>query len=172
VVNHLEQLWTRALNAFPPSLEQYEILADELVKAWRSGDSQARESIRRRHPRLTNLSDAEISGTTFDLEAARFIIAREQRFESWAELLEHIQVLKEESSISKFESAIEAIINGDTSTLERLLKDNPDLIRQVVAELYSTRRCGRPTTVMTRLTMRQWWRHSWQQGHALTFTRK
>src|SRR5207249_12005419 len=61
---------------------------------------------------------------------ARTIIAREHHFESWPELAEQMEALhRKNSPVAQFESAVEAVITGDVATLQRLLREHPDLIR-------------------------------------------
>ena len=61
---------------------------------------------------------------------ARSIIAREHAFESWDEFAVYADALKESnSSVAQFEAAVEAVITGDVTTLERLLQTHPDLIQ-------------------------------------------
>jgi ankyrin repeat protein len=61
---------------------------------------------------------------------ARAIIAREHHFEDWARFAAHAEALKEGSSpAAQFETAVDAVITGDVVTLERVLRENPDLIR-------------------------------------------
>src|SRR5207237_2292729 len=43
---------------------------------------------------------------------------------------EHIEaVTREGSSVAEFEAAVEAVINGDATTLASLLRENPELVR-------------------------------------------
>jgi len=121
------------------SLEQYDKQAEELLEAHRTGDSEARRWIRRFHPNLPgradtverdSLLDSEIRSATFDLAAARFVVARYYAFESWRALADFVAAVTQEgSSVWQFESAVEAIITGDVDTLQKLLRDNPDLVR-------------------------------------------
>jgi hypothetical protein len=46
-IKQLGQLWIDALAASPPSLEQYENLAEELVKSWKSGDPEVIQAVKR-----------------------------------------------------------------------------------------------------------------------------
>ena len=67
---------------------------------------------------------------TYAQRDARSVIAREHHFESYAGFAAHVEALKhQDSMVARFESAVEAIITGDGSTLERLLRDHPELIR-------------------------------------------
>jgi hypothetical protein len=64
------------------------------------------------------------------LTAAQFVIARAHGFESWPQLVNHIEsVTREDSAVDRFERAVGAIINGDKATLADLLERHPDLIR-------------------------------------------
>ncbi len=57
-------------------------------------------------------------------------IARWYDFESWPRLAEWVDaVTRGDSPVSKFESAVEAVITGDVVTLEHLLRENPELVR-------------------------------------------
>jgi hypothetical protein len=61
---------------------------------------------------------------------ARSIIAREHHFESWEQLAAHLDRLKHEGSpAARFEAAVDAVVTGDVATLERLLRDDPELAR-------------------------------------------
>jgi len=113
-----------------PSLEQYKKQAKDLVKARKSGDPEALRRIKQHHPRLGKLSDAELRSAKFALADAQFTIAREHHFESWAKFAKHLEALKRKNSaVAQFEAAVEAVITGGLTTLERLLRQNPKLIR-------------------------------------------
>src|ERR1041384_5630377 len=129
----LKQLRTRS------SLEQYEKQAKELVKAYRSGDPEVMRCIRQHHPRLrgrantndrNNVTDSEIRSAGVTLADAQSIVAHWHGFESWLKLAKHIEALaRKNSRILQFELAVEAIITGDVTTLKRLLRQNPELVR-------------------------------------------
>jgi hypothetical protein len=58
------------------------------------------------------------------------VIAREHGFESWPTFAKHIEALaRENSPVSKFESAADAIVAGDAATLKSLLRESPNLIQ-------------------------------------------
>ena len=64
------------------------------------------------------------------LTTAQFVIARAQGFESWPKLAHHIEAAtRADSAVSNFERAADAIVTGDIVVLEKLLLENPDLIR-------------------------------------------
>jgi hypothetical protein len=83
-----------------PNLEQYRTQAEDLLEARNSADAQ-------------------------------HVIAREHGFDSWPEFAEHIEGLNnKQSTVSRFEAAAAAVITGDIATLESLLRESPDLIRE------------------------------------------
>jgi hypothetical protein len=124
---------------FRAGLEQYKKQAADLVKAYRSGAPKAMHCIRQLHPRLrgragtndrNNVTDSEIRKAGVALADAQGVVARWYGFENWPTLAEFVEaVTREGSSVWQFESAVEAIITGDVTTLRRLLGDNPELIR-------------------------------------------
>jgi Ankyrin repeats (3 copies) len=66
----------------------------------------------------------------FNLADAQLTIAREHGFESWPKFARHVAALARENSlVSQFELAADAIAAGDVVALERLLSENPGLIR-------------------------------------------
>jgi ankyrin repeat protein len=114
----------------PPSLEQYRKQAKALLKGQKNGDADALERMRQHHPRLAKLTESELRSGKFLLADAQLAVAREHGFESWPRFAKHVEALsRENSSTSKFESTVDAVITGDTVTLERLLREHPQLIR-------------------------------------------
>jgi ankyrin repeat protein len=111
-----------------PSLEQYRKQAKELLKACKSGDAAAVQRIQRHHPHANQMPNP---GGDLALADAQLVIAREHAFESWPKFAKHIEALTHENSpTSHFELAADAIVAGDAVTLKRLLRDNPELIRE------------------------------------------
>ena len=85
-----------------PDLTQYKKQAKELVK----------------EKRFEKLSEAQ------------FFLARAHGFESWPKFAKHIEAMRNDASHDAiFESAADAIVNGDVATLKRLLPEYPDLVR-------------------------------------------
>lgn len=61
---------------------------------------------------------------------ARSIIAREHEFENWDQFREfRAKLANKNSDVFRFESAVDAIVNGDLDSLKALLEQHPDLIR-------------------------------------------
>ena len=113
-----------------PNLEQYRTQAKELLKACKAGSVDAVQRIHRSHPRADKLSEPD-TPSKFALSDAQLAIAREHGFESWPKFARYIEeVTRDNSPVSRFELAADAIIAGDTLTLTRLLQENPGLIRE------------------------------------------
>lgn len=125
--------------SFRASLDEYKKQAKALLDLYRSGDPRALYLVRQQHPRLpgrrhTNdrnkVTEADIRRIGVSLADAQTIIAGFYAFESWPKLAKHVEAVRRDGSpVWQFESAVEAIITGDVSTLQSLLRENPDLIR-------------------------------------------
>jgi hypothetical protein len=124
---------------FRSRLQRYKKQATDLLKAYRSGEREAMYAVRQLHPRLrgrahtndrNDVTDAEIRRAGVTPADAQRVVARWYGFESWQELEEYTAAVnREDSSVWQFESAVEAIISGDVTTLKQLLRRNPDLVR-------------------------------------------
>jgi ankyrin repeat protein len=114
-----------------PSLEQYKKQAKDLLKEQKSDAVEARRRIEQNHPRLGKLPDAEAQRADFRLTDAQLVIAREHGFESWPKFAKHIEALNRKNSpATNFEAAVDAVIAGNAAELQRLLRENPQLIRE------------------------------------------
>ena len=66
----------------------------------------------------------------FTLGDAQFLIARAHGFDSWPYFAYHVEQLSRENGVADpFESGADAVVTGDLSSLESLLRGNPDLVR-------------------------------------------
>ena len=138
-----------------PNLERYKKLAKDLVKACKSTDEDvvshwaekwvtalAKQSgvnfIRPLPVIVSRWTDQVVSFVQRKINEhdgrcrltdAQFIIARSHGFDSWAKFSRHLNSLTQKNSATaRFEAAAEAIVKGDVKTLERLLRDDPQLI--------------------------------------------
>lgn len=124
---------------FSASLGLYERQAEELLAGHRSGDPEAIEIFHHKHPRFLDekipwlpkdLEHQEIRTTALTLEDAQLAVARVYDFHDWPALVEYVQaVTAEGSEVFQFESAVEAVVDGDVATLRALLRENPGLAR-------------------------------------------
>ena len=163
-------MFPNAQDALPlprrPNLERYKNLAKDLVKACKSDDENAivdwaekwvtvlakqcgvefirplPVNVSRWTDQVAGFAQREISERDrCRIADAQFIIARSHGFDNWATFSKHLNGLNERgSAIARFETAADAIINGDSKTLKRLLRADPRLVharstRQHVATL-------------------------------------
>ena len=139
-----------------PNLEQYRKLARELQRACKPGEPGAiRDWAARWAERLARLQGAGITpearrridieaerlphrwrefqkrsepAALCTLSAAQFFLARAHGFPSWPAFASHLELLASPNSeVSHFEEAVDAIVRGDTATLQKLLRDRPAL---------------------------------------------
>jgi hypothetical protein len=135
-----------------PDLHHYRKRAKDLVKACSARDAAAvgewaarwvRDLLelqssgeRAQRERDSERYAAQVAGFARDsltagcsLAQAQFVIARAHGFESWPKLVHHLESLGGTATpVSAFEEAADAIIGGDRVTLERLLREDPDLV--------------------------------------------
>jgi hypothetical protein len=118
-----------------PSLEQYKKRAKDLVKACRSG---APDAIRawaahwsKHVDQIAPFAHETLKSRDCALTGAQFVIARIHGFDSWPRFASHLDALERRaSSISHFEAAVDAIVAGDAATLQRLLREHPELAHE------------------------------------------
>ena len=136
--------WTK----FADQIES--ILGDRSPKAvWRrveqailTGDAPALEAMIREHgamlrqsPGLSWVGDLRQDGLgnrgqTDSPPDARSIIAAKQHFDSSDDYAAFTGAMRDpQSHVAPFEAAVDAIVGGDAATLERLLRQRPELIR-------------------------------------------
>ena len=119
---------------FRASLEQYKEQANDLVKACKSGAPDAVRAWAVRWPaqaeQIVRFAREALPGRGCALSGAQFVIARVHGFETWPKFSAHLDGLARAASpISRFETAADAIIAGDTAALQRLLQEQPELVR-------------------------------------------
>jgi ankyrin repeat protein len=124
-----------------PHLEQYKKQAKELVKAWKAGDSKAIARVRKNHPRIQKLRDAELPRTKVALADAQWVIAREYGFESWAKFAKHVEALMRERVVASLSDPVAGFIaaacvprdashaSGTLETAEAILAAHPEIAK-------------------------------------------
>jgi ankyrin repeat protein len=120
-------------------LGDYERQARELLEAWRAGDPVSVRLVKTRHPRFLSdripwlprpISDADALASPFDLDDARLGVARWYDFASWARLVEHVDSVADEGSMTAtFELAVDLVISGEAASLAAFLSRHADLVR-------------------------------------------
>jgi len=100
-----------------------------------AGDVEALERLLREHEQMFRTEPPRSSwlgGLAPDYSAgdARSIIVQNHGFENWSQFASYATALTDgQSAVARFERAVDAIIVGDAPTLQRLLRDDPNLIR-------------------------------------------
>lgn len=65
------------------------------------------------------------------LTEAQFFVARTHGFASWPRFAKHIEaIVKTDSPVAQFETAVDAIVNGDLKRLDKLLTKKPRLVKE------------------------------------------
>lgn len=123
---------------FRAVVSAYEAEALRVLQGHRERDAEALQLIHQRHPRFLDdkipwlpkrLSAEEIAVAAFDLDDARLAIARRHDFRDWAALVEYAEAVSaDDSPVYWFESAVEAVVNGDADGLRALLAAHPELV--------------------------------------------
>src|SRR6478609_7797369 len=89
--NLLEGARVSAEKSIParPSLEQYRKQAKDLVKSRARLQPEVFERSRH-HPRLSELSEAQLRAAAFTLADAQLVLAREHALKTWPEFMRHV----------------------------------------------------------------------------------
>jgi ankyrin repeat protein len=125
---------------FDAPVSRYAEQAAQLLELHRAGDSDALCLIHQKHPRFLDsetkwlgrldLTADDIRNASFDLADARLVVARGYDFQDWPALADYADTMSgRQSPAYEFESAVEAIINGDLAALQSLLRARPELTR-------------------------------------------
>jgi ankyrin repeat protein len=85
------------------------------------------ERVARRWQKFKKTNERAVRCTLAD---AQFFVAREHGFASWPKFAKHLEGLAHaDSPVSRFEAAADAIADGDTATLAKLLGEDAELAR-------------------------------------------
>src|SRR5215467_9613200 len=141
-----------------PNIEQYKKLARDFQQACKTGDLGVVRDLAARWAetlaRLQGLPDTPEVRREIGLDAerverrwrslqkssehvgrctlagAQFLVARCHGFVSWPKFAKHLEaVARANSPVSQFEAAVDAIVGGYIGTLQKLLRENPELVR-------------------------------------------
>jgi hypothetical protein len=123
---------------FDAGLDQYQAQAEKLLAAYLVSDSAAIQCFNERHPRFLDdkipwlpkkLSEAQIRSAELDLSDALLTIARWYDFQDWPALTKYVEAVTQHASpVFQFESAVEAVVAGETATLTALVRQNSALV--------------------------------------------
>lgn len=117
---------------------EYEAQADALLAAYRVGTPQALQVFGNLHPRFLDpvetwkplfASNEEILAAALTADDARLAVARRYSFQDWTALVSLVNAVADTTSaVHRFELAAESVIDGDLTTLRRLLTEDPLLV--------------------------------------------
>ncbi|GJM24367.1 MAG: hypothetical protein DHS20C16_07820 [Phycisphaerae bacterium] len=112
-----------------PNIDQKKKLAKELVKAVKRLDAAQAARFTWNHPKFRRQSGHDVVRDGVSLADAQHVIARESGFESWPKMTEYLDTLHREPGgpVAVFEDAVRAIIRGDASELQSLLRAHKEL---------------------------------------------
>ena len=114
---------------FTAALEDYERQAAALFEGLRSGEETAAWRFKWEHPRFRGKTVDDVRASTLDPGDARLVVAHEYAFEDWPHLAKFTEAVRTDGEVTRFETAVEAVISGDAGTLRSMLSQNPELVR-------------------------------------------
>jgi hypothetical protein len=124
---------------FDAPLTDYARQAGELLDGWNKEDKEAVRIVRTSHPKFLDneikwlaldFTPEQLRQTRIDQADAQLALARWYDFADWDRLTDYVEAVRQPGSPrERFERAVEAVIDGDIPTLERLLKSDHCLVR-------------------------------------------
>lgn len=112
---------------FGATLGEYDALAEQALAAIESGDNAVAWRFKWEHPRFRGKHVSEVRKAHLDLDDARLLVAQIHAFDRWDDLAAFTDAVKSDRGVLRFESAADAIADGDRETLEALLREDPGL---------------------------------------------
>jgi hypothetical protein len=113
---------------FRSPLSAYEQRAESLLAGHRAADPAAIDLFHRKHPRFLDekikwlpksIASSEIHDAALSLDDARLAIARYYDFLDWPSLAANVEAVSQDGPVLEFESAVEAVVNGDLAAIPR-----------------------------------------------------
>jgi ankyrin repeat protein len=123
---------------FRSPLSSYEQQAEGLLAGHHAADPAAIDLFHRKHPGFLDekikwrpkfIPDSEIRDAALSLDDARLTIARYYDFLDWPSLAVYVAAVSQQGPVFEFESAVEAVVDGDLAALEQALGSDPALVR-------------------------------------------
>lgn len=115
--------------SFRAPLAEYQRAADALCAAVRAGDQAAEWRFKWMHPRFRGRSVGDVRAAALDVADAQLVVAQEYGFEDWARLARFTHAVARDGAVTTFETAVEAVVEGDLAALRAMLRADPDLVR-------------------------------------------
>ena len=123
---------------FRSPLSAYAQQAENLLAGHHAADPAAIDVFHRKHPRFLDekikwrpkfIANSEIRDAALSLDDARLAVARSYDFLDWPSLAACVEAVSQQGPVFEFESAVEAVVNGDLAGLEDALRRDPALAR-------------------------------------------
>lgn len=123
---------------FSAPLSDFHQQAMELLAAHGAGHPDAIKLLHEKLPRFLDekipwlpkpIPDAEIQAAALTIEDAKMAVARWYDFQDWAALAEFVESVSDtKSEIYQFETAVDAVVNGDAVDLKSMVEANPRIV--------------------------------------------
>jgi len=113
---------------FTASLGEYLVQAESLLADLREGDEAAAWRFKWEHPRFRDERIDAVRAAGLDLEDAKLVTARGYAFETWKDLAAFTEIAGRDRAVLRFETAADAVVDGDRDVLEALLREDPALV--------------------------------------------
>ncbi len=114
---------------FRAKLNEYELEAESLFQAAKSGNNEALWAFKWEHPRYRGKGVEEVHPTDLTLDDAQCVTAHKYAFNTWDDLKTFANAIREDASLKQFEDAVELVVAGDVRSLAALLEKHPQLVR-------------------------------------------
>ncbi len=138
--HELDELWGQTLRLAAPNVVQFERLAQISVEVYESGDllpqpglPQFKRHMQNRLKQIAKRTGEVFDANSFDLHAARLVVADEVGFADWDELVDAIKAYKATDRPILFQYAIAAMERGDFSALESMV-GGPDRFDEQITD--------------------------------------
>jgi ankyrin repeat protein len=120
---------------FRATLAEYQLEAQRLYDALQAGDEAARWNFKWMHPRYRGKSVDDVDASGLELTDAKIVVAHEYAFNEWEDMAKFCNAITHDGPIATFETAADAVVDGDLARLRAMLAEHPEL-----AHARSTRR--------------------------------
>jgi hypothetical protein len=114
--------------AFDTPLATLAAEAGAVLAALQAGDRAAAWRFKWMHPRFRSRHVRDVQADALSSDDARLLVAREQYFDTWADLAGYAEAVSHDGPVRDFERAADAAIAGDLPTLTGLLETRPGLV--------------------------------------------
>lgn len=112
---------------FRATLPEYQQEAQRLSDALQAGEKQAFWNFKWLHPRYRGKHVDEVDASTLTLADAQLVVAQEYSFNKWDDLAKFTDAVTRDGPIVTFETAVDAVVDGDLARLQSMLVEHPEL---------------------------------------------